>query len=151
MIDRNKVVVAVMAVLAVVAAVGFGLMVVRLGGGDCIHSAAGASCPVLAEVDGVRYSVGVANEYIDLQQDLVLHSSIARTNAPDQFAELVTFRIASLDPTAVLAAPARPVLAGDVGPYRLLFGPNSERAWPALCDYIPIEVRFGDGRCGGPA
>jgi hypothetical protein len=61
------------------------------------------------------------------------------------------FQIRGIDPTYVLAAPATPVLDQGVGPYRLLYGPDSNRAFPALCDYIPIQLRLSDERCGAPA
>lgn len=151
MINRSNVVFALLGLLAVLSAIGFGLMVAQLGRDSCMDSgASGGSCPVLAEVGSVRYSVGVASNYVGLEQDLAPYSPITRTNAPDRFAELTTFRIAELDPTSVLAAPARQDSDEDVGPYRLLFGPTSDHAWPALCGYFPIEVRQTDNRCSVP-
>ena len=151
MINRNNVVFALLGLLAVVSAIGFGLMVVQLGRDSCMDGGgSGGSCPVLAEVGSVRYSVGVASAYIDLEQDLAPYAPIVRTNAPGNFAELTTFRIANLDPAAVLAAPARHVSDEDVGPYRLLFGPDSDRAWPALCRYFPIELRHASDECAVP-
>ena len=151
MINRSNLVFGLLVLLAVVSAIGFGLMVTQLGRDSCMDGgASGGSCPVLAEVGSVRYGVGAASDYIGLEQDLAPYSPITRTNAPDRFAELVTFRVADFDPTSVLAAPSRHVSDEDVGPYRLLFGPNADRAWPALCSYFPIELRQVDDRCSVP-
>ncbi len=150
---RDKVVVGLLALLAIGGALGFGLLMLNAFGRDsCLDgSYAGVACPALAEVNGVRYQVAVATELVDLAPVLSPFAPIGRTNVPDDFSELTTFAIAGIDPTAVLAAPARAVREEDVAPYRLLYGPNSARAYPALCHYIPAEKRGDDERCGAPA
>jgi hypothetical protein len=117
----------------------------------CMTGSSGGSCPTLADVNGVRYGVAAAHELVDIASDLTPFAPIARTNVPGYFSDMNTFQIRGIDPTAVLVAPAKPALDEDVGPYRLLYGPNSDRAFPALCDYIPIELRLDDDRCGAPA
>jgi hypothetical protein len=154
-VNRNTVIVGVFAILAAASAIGFGLMFSRLGGDACLdgfgEGAAGGACPALAEVQGMRYEVAVATELIDIEADLIPYEEIGRTNVAGDFAQPLTFRIGSIDPTAVIAASARRARDEDVGPYRLLFGPNEDDAFPALCDYIPLEQREADTRCGAPA
>lgn len=140
------------------ALVGLTLLVVGisvvyfLGSRDaCMSGSDRGSCPALADVNGVRYEVSVAHPLIDIDSDLTPFAPISRTNVSGYFSELTTFQIRGFDPTDVLVAPARTALEEDVGPFRLLFGPNSGRAYPALCDYIPIEFRLGNERCGAPA
>ncbi len=127
-------------------------MLNAFGRDSCLDgSTAGVACPALAEVNGVRYQVAVASELLDIAPDLSPFAPIGRTNVPDDFSELNAYAIAGIDPTAVLAAPARAVREEDVAAYRFLYGPNSDRAFPALCDYIPIDQRERDERCGAPA
>lgn len=114
-------------------------------------SGGGASCPTLADVNGVRYTVSVGHELVDIEPALTPFAPITRTNVPGHFSEMTTFQIRDIDPTAVLVAPAQSVLDEDVGPYRLLHGPNNANAYPALCEFIPVELRFDDRRCGAPA
>src|SRR5215210_7041543 len=121
MINRNNVVVGLLALLAAVSAIGFGLMVSRLGSGDCMSVSNDASCPVLAEVGRTRYMVAVASPLQNIESNLSPHEPIDRTNAPGDFAAFVTYRIADIDPAAVLAAPARPTRDEDVATYRLLY------------------------------
>ena len=150
--SRDKVIVGGFALIAAVSAIGFAVMFSRLGPESCMDGAGGiGSCPALADVNGLRYTVSVAALYPGLEEDLVPFSPITRTNVPGNFAELKTFKIGDLDPTLVLAAPALPVYPEDVGSYRLLFGSNSDAAFPALCDYFTDEAKFADERCGAPA
>ncbi len=99
----------------------------------------------------MRYEVSVASELVGLEPDLVPYARIGRTNVSNDFADPVTFRIGDIDPTAVLAAPARSRRAEDVAPYRLLFGPNRERAYPFLCSYFPEARLIAEELCGAPA
>jgi len=138
-----------------VGVLGLGLIVaviwlVRMLGevGSCMDPGAGGSCPTLADVNGVRYGVSVAHELVDIDAALSPFAPIGRTNVPDHFAEMTTFRILAIDPTAALAAPARAVYDEDVGPYRLLYGPNSLSAYPALCNYLPAHLRVVNEQCG---
>jgi len=150
--SRDKIIVGGFALLAAVSAIGFAVMFSRLGPESCMDGPGGVgSCPVLADVNGLRYTAGVASQYPGLEADLSAFSPITRTNAPNNFAELVTYRVGDIDPTLVLAAPALPVYPEDVGSYRLLFGSNSDAAFPALCDYFTDEAKFADERCGAPA
>jgi hypothetical protein len=142
------VIVGAFVLLAAASAVGFGMMFSRLGGDACLDGiGADSSCPVLAVVGGSRYSVSVASDLRNIEDVLSSHAPIDRTNSPDWFSELVTYRIAEIDPTAVLAAPAQAIVEEDVGPYRLLYGPNSEDAWPQMCLYLPERDRAADQRC----
>ena len=135
MIDRSKVVVGIFALLATVSAIGFGLMFSRLGDG-CMNGSDSGSCPTLADVNGVRYTVGVARGIEIGSDDVAPYSTIARTNVPDYFSELATYAHSGVPATAVIAAPAAAVLDEDDSPYRLLWGPDRSSAFPALCRYF---------------
>jgi hypothetical protein len=148
MIDRNKAIVGLFAVLAAASAFGFAIMLTYVGRDACLdRSGAGASCPALAVVNGMRYQVAVASP-LENQADLTAYGPISQTNVPDNFSEMVAYRIGDIDPTAVLVAPAR---AGDEAPYRLLYGPNRDEAYPAICDYFPEARLQSDEGCGAPA
>lgn len=150
MISRRAGIVAVVLLAIVLAGISVFLYVRNLD--PCMTgSEGGGSCPTLADVNGVRYTVGIAHELVEIEPDLTPFAPITRTNVPEQFSEMTTFQIRGIDPADVLVAPAKPVLDEDVAPYRLLYGPTSNRAYPALCDYIPIQLRLGDDRCGAPA
>ena len=152
MIDRNKVVVGLLAILAVVSAVGFGLMVSRLGDDGCMSGSGSASCPTLADVNGVRYTVSIGQAFKNIEPDLSPYAAISRTNAPDRFAEMQAYSVAGFDP-AVLLITRTTVGAGDEGPYRMLTVVGRERSsiWPAFCDYLPEERLLAQPECGAPA
>ncbi len=142
-------IVGVFVILAAASAIGFGLMFSRLGGDACLDGfGEGASCPTLAVVNGQRYQVAIATALEVGEGDLTPYGPISQTNRSEGFSELTAYRVGDIDPSAVLVARAA---AGDGAPYRLLFGPNEDEAFPALCDYIPLEQRQADTRCGAPA
>ena len=61
MIDRSKVIVGLFALLAAVSAIGFGIMFSQIGNDSCLDDrGVTGSCPSLAEVKGIRYTISVA-------------------------------------------------------------------------------------------
>jgi hypothetical protein len=152
MINRSQVVLGALAALAIVSAIGFGLMFMRLGN-DCLGDAglASGSCPSAAEVNGVRYTTSVARGVDVVATDLTPYASIGRTNVPDYFRDLQAYSIQGISPTAVLAAPSASVLDEDDSAYRFLWGPDRDAAFPAVCDYYTDAEKENDERCGAPA
>jgi hypothetical protein len=149
-IDRGKIVVGLLALLAIASAIGFGLMFMRLGQ-DCMSGSDGASCPALADVNGMRYEVSGARGVTVTAAQLEAYKPITRSNVPGHFTELTTFRVADIAPEAILFAPATHVSDEDDSPYRILWGPEKEAAYPGICGYLAeAETRIMDG-CGGVA
>ena len=151
MISRNNIVFALMATLAVAAAVGFGLMALRLGG-DCMSTSGGGSCPTLAEVNGVRYSVSVARGIVATDDDVTSYAPIAQTNSPALFAELMAYQLEGISPSALLVAPATQATEEDDSPYRILWGPDSSSGFPEACRFLSAaEQRLFEQCRGTPA
>jgi hypothetical protein len=147
-IDRNKLVVGLLALLAAVSAIGFGLMFSQIGRDACFDGGViGGSCPTLAEVNGVRYTVSVARGVAVAESDVTPYNRIARTNVPDYFKELQTYSLRGISPMAALVAPSKSVLDEDDSEFRLLFGPDSASAFPALCDFYTDSEKQSDSRC----
>ena len=148
MIDRNNVVFGLLALLAIVSAIGFALMTVRFGQDPCLSGAEGGSCPRLAVVDGTRYSVSVARGIVLTDAHVTAYKPIVQTNSPSAFAETMTYEIAGIPPDAVLAARAAHLMDGDDSQFRLLWGPERDTAFPDLCAYFnAAEQSILDG-CG---
>jgi len=151
-IDRNKLFVGLIAVLAVVSAIGFGLMFSQLGRDSCFDGGViPGSCPSIAEVNGVRYTISVARGVAVDDADVTPYGRIARTNVPDYFNGLQAYSLPGISPLAVLAARSQPVLDEDDSAYRLMWGPDSASAFPALCSYYTDAEKQNDSRCGAPA
>lgn len=136
MINRNNVVFGLLAVLAIVSAIGFALMIVQFGQDPCLSGSDGGSCPSLAVVDGRRYSVSVARGIVLTEADVTTYKPIVQTNSPTAFAETMTYQIAGIPPDAVLAARAAHLMDGDNSQFRLLWGPQRDAAFPVLCAYF---------------
>ncbi len=139
--------------LAAASAIGFGIMFSMLGRDACLDGVGeGASCPTLAVVNGMRYGVGTSTQLVGAEDALTPYGDIARTNVPDQFAEMTAYSPSGVDPTLVLVARNRPT-SDDSGPYRLMFvtGGDSDAAWPAICRYFTEDQLITDDRCGAPA
>jgi hypothetical protein len=133
----------------------FGLIsvVFLLGRGDgCMSGNDSGSCPTLADVNGVRYGVGVAQDLVDIEGALTEYGLIARTNVPDYFFGRTAYSISGIDPALVLVA-HNAVGQTTAGRYRFLFAldTNTDAAFPALCDYLLVESRQADPRCSAPA
>jgi hypothetical protein len=103
---------------------------------DCMNASDDASCPALADVNGVRYFISIARGVEIDAADLTAYAPITQTNVPGHFRELTTFTLAGVSPDAALAAPATNVIAGEDSAYRLLSGPERASAFPALCEYF---------------
>jgi len=154
MINRSQLVLGAFAVLAIVSAIGFGLMFMRLGNDSCLGPAVytSGSCPSAAEVNGVRYAISVARGVDVAEADLTPYARIGRTNVPDYFRDLQAYSLRGISPTAALAAPSISVLDEDDSAYRILWGPDQDSAWPALCDYLTdAEKQNQDDHCSAPA
>src|SRR5215213_8434578 len=107
MINRSKVIVGLFALLATVSAIGFGLMFTQIGHDSCLddRGIVAGSCPSLAEVNGVRYTISVARGVAVEEPDLTAYARINRTNVPDYFRELQTYTIDGIPAAAILVAP----------------------------------------------
>ncbi len=153
MIDRSKVIVGLFALLATVSAIGFGLMFSQLGNDSCLddRGVVAGSCPTLAEVKGVRYTISVARGVAVDEADLTAYARMNRTNVPDYFSDLQTYTIEGIPPAAILVAPSASVLDEDDSAYRILWGPDKESAFPALCDYLTDSEKSIQEECSAPA
>ena len=153
MTNRSRIVLGVLAALAVVSAIGFGLMFMRLGNDSCLDGGDmfGASCPTLAEVNGVRYTISAARGVDVTESDLTPYARIARTNVPDYFSDLQAYSLPGIAPAAALVAPSVSVLDEDDSAYRILWGPAKESSWPALCDYLTTAEKSIRQECSAPA
>jgi hypothetical protein len=148
--NRSKVVVGLFAVLAAVSAIGFALLLSYYGSDPCLESGnKGGSCPTLALVDGVRYTVSIGRDLVGTEGALTPYMEITRTNAPEDFAERMTYQLAGVSPSAALVARNAPGPDEDAGAFRLLFalGPERDAAWPALCRYLTEEDRAANEQC----
>jgi hypothetical protein len=150
MINRSQVVLGALAALAIVSAIGFGLMFMRLGN-DCLGAAgvASGSCPSAAEVNDLRYSVSVARGVNVNETDVTPYAPIGRTNVPDYFTELQAYSLPGISPTAALVARSVSVLDEDDSTFRILWGPEQQSAFPALCGYFVQRERDILEGCGG--
>jgi len=109
----------------------------------------GGSCPALADVNGLRYSVGVARGIVLTEADVSPYHPISRTNVPDQFSELVAYEITGVDPSTALAAPANHVLDEDDSSFRILWPQPGKSPFPALCRYLDAAEQSMLVECGG--
>jgi hypothetical protein len=116
---------------------------------SCMNVASGGSCPTLADVGNVRYTVSTGQELLDAERALTPYGSITQTNVPQQFAEMQVYALSDIDPAALLVARANEAFDPGDGPYRLLFrlGGNRDGVWPALCDYLMPERRATQPEC----
>ena len=150
MIDRNKAVIGTFAILAALSAIGFALMLGQLGRDACLDgTGAGASCPALAVVNGMRYGVGNSTQLVDAEAALTPYGDIERTNVPVHFAEMTAYSLSGVDPALVLVARSS-ATPDAAGPYRLMFvigSGDSDAAWPAICRYLPEDDQAADDRC----
>lgn len=137
--SRDKVVVGFFAVLAAVSAIGFALMLNYAGSDACLGSGGdGGSCPALALVNDERYAVSAVPPLPEIGQRLTEFGPIAATNSPERFADMTAYSVSGIDPEAVLIGNAADP-AGEDGRYVLMFGPEQDDAWPALCAYLPPD------------
>jgi hypothetical protein len=146
---RNGVI--ALAVLALALGIIWGISVLgNLVGGDCMSGSDSASCPALAEVNGVRYSVSASRGVVIGASDLTAYGPITRTNVPGHFSELTAYALTGVAPGAVLAAPATDLIDS---PYRLLTGPDRASAFPALCRYFNAteQARLAECTLASPA
>ncbi len=125
-------------------------IVLFLGSADgCMTGSSNASCPTLAEVNGVRYSFSVGLALLDIEDDLTAFGQISRTNVPDYFSETTVYSVTGIDPKVLLIGRAAP-MQSDEGPYRLLsvFGGDHTSIWPAFCQYLTELRRYSQPGCG---
>ena len=142
-----------------IALLGLGLVigvvgaVVLLGQVDpCMSGSGSGSCPSLADVNGVRYTVSVGHALRGIEPDLTPYAAISRTNVPGRFAEMQAYAVDGVDPAVLLIA--RSVIRdGDEGPYRMLTVLHGDRGsiWPSFCEDLPDERLFVQPECGAPA
>jgi len=118
---------------------------------SCMNAGVGSSCPVLADVNGIQYSVSVGMDLINVGSALTPYGSVSQTNATEQFGD-AAYSLAAFDPLVLLVAPASSNDEANTGGYRLLFALDRDHAtvWPALCDFVPVERRSAP-ECGAPA
>ena len=120
---------------------------------SCMSIAGGGSCPTLADVAGVRYTVSVGQDLVDVEDSMTAHGEIGQTNVPQMFDGMTVYAIDGIDPGALLVARTREEFDRGDGPYRLLFVFGDERSgvWPTLCEYLELERRLAQPECRLPA
>jgi hypothetical protein len=115
----------------------------------CMTGNDSASCPTMAEVNGVRYDVGIERDLVGADAALISYGTVTRTNVPKQLApDSTVYRFTNIDPGVVLAA--RTASCGDCAlRYRLMFALPSggEAAFPALCDFFTEAEKAIDSHC----
>ena len=102
-----------------------------------------------AAVNGMTYILSDTPILPTVDDDLTAYAQIAVTNSEHRFADREVYAITGIDPAAALIARAADNQDQN-GPYVVLYGPDKEDAFPALCDYIPVEMRPSDGSCSAP-
>jgi hypothetical protein len=105
----------------------------------------GASCPALADVNGVRYTVSGGEVLESINRVLLPYGTMSRTNAPSFFAGDGVLQVAGIDPKALLVAIGAPSDEPN-HEYVLLFGPEAG-AWPGLCEFIPAAAQAAQPEC----
>lgn len=129
------------AVVGVAIALLAGVAVVKLGQPPG-HGSFAAS----ATVNGVEYQVTTAYDLVLNNSDLLAFGEIEATNVPDSFGSLTVYQVGSIPPLAALVAENDPD-HHEEGASRLMWGPNSADAFPAICQYLPRDVRAVTAGC----
>jgi len=116
---------------------------------SCMNIASGGSCPALADVSGVRYTVSTGRDLVNVENALTEFGDITQTNVPQMFDGMTVYALGTIDPKALLVARAREEFDPGDGAHRLLFALSGERSgvWPALCDYLPADRRQIQPEC----
>ena len=147
---RDKAIVGLFAVIAAMSAIGFAIMFSYYGRDACLDvSGTGASCPSLAIVNGNRYLISAA-PVLATDADLTEYGAITTTNSESLFADLKVYGVSGVSPTSALVARAADP-ASHGGPYILMFGPDSDAAWPALCPYLTRDRVATQPECAANA
>lgn len=139
---RGKVIVAALGLTAVVAV---GVVAFGPWADPCMNGGGGASCPALADVNGVRYTVSGGEVLESINRALLPYGTMSKTNTPSSFAGSGVMQVAGIDPRALLVAVGAPSGEPNHG-YVLLFGPD-EGAYPAVCEYFPSALRAVTSQC----
>lgn len=136
---------AVAVVSLAVVAVGVGLVGVGPGGTRVpfTGSQADAATAVVGETE---YAIDLAQDLNVRGADLVRIGTIASTNVEEAFADFVVFQLASLDPRVVLVARNHPD-HHQPGTHRLLWGPDRQSGYPAICPFLERSVREVSDGC----
>lgn len=106
------------------------------------------SMPALVTVNGVEYLVS-APAKLPIRQDLTEHGTLRSPYASDWFVDRIAYSVRNIDPLAVLVARGvsiPPDVQPDPDLYRVLWGPNREKAYPAICAYFE-DVPGKPDRC----
>src|SRR5262245_56464617 len=144
-LSRDKLIVGFFAVLAAVSAIGFGLMMSRLGQDSCLtpEGQSGGSCPELASVNGDLYIVSRTPLLPSVASQVAEYGAMTESNVSELFAGPEVYSISGLDPKGVLVADAAVDTSGqgEVAPFVLLLARENRSAWPGLCDYLPTDAR----------
>jgi len=115
----------------------------------CMSGNDSGSCPTMAEVNGVRYSISVEKQLVHADAALISYGTVTRTNVPQQLAPNSTvYRFKNIDPGVVLVA--RTASCGDCAlGYRLMFvlPTGGDAAFPALCDFFTEAEKAIDAHC----
>lgn len=91
-------------------------------------------------VGGLRYNSSTSVDLINIERELSVHGQMESTNTPHWFLDRTVFSVDGIDPAALLVA--RSISEpGERGRFRLLWGPNQNAAFPAICRYLEPDVR----------
>ena len=147
MINRNNVVVGLLALLAAVSAVGFALMIGQLGDG-CMNGTGLGSCPALADVRGVRYAVSGPVDLVSIEAHVAPYDTIARSNTPTAFSATTALAIDGVDPNVLLLVSAAQSPENLRGAYRELWSLQDDPFPLAYCAFMDVSRRLTQEECG---
>lgn len=132
--------------IVLTAAIGWQIYQVR---DTCMNVLGGGSCPTLADVGDVRYTVSTGLDLIDIEPALSPHGTIRQTNAPRAFEGSTVYAVRDIDPQVLLVARANESFDPGDGAYRLLLVQYGDRSsmYPTLCDYLTEARRAAQSEC----
>lgn len=138
---RDKAIVGLLAVLAIVAAIGYAYMFSSLG------CSANGSCPAQARINGNDYGISGNMDLPGVEARLVPVADATGTLAATYLREATLYGVGDVDPELILIGRAQ---AGeDPGEYVVLFSvERSREAWAALCANVATDDPGSPAECG---
>jgi len=139
-VSRDKAIVGLLAVLAIVAALGYAYMFSNLG------CAANGSCPAQAKIAGTDYGISGQEALPGVAARLVPAADATGTLAASYLSEMTLYGVGDVDPDLILIGRAR--ADEDAGEYVVLFSvERSRQAWDALCAYVATDDPRSPSEC----